>query len=432
MKTTSMKPGLASIAACIQVIALVASNVHAANNKDNLQQTPGKPVTAWQAGNLDIHHIATGRGSSSFVIMPDGTSILIDAGASNNTLDVSAAPKPGEDKRPGEWIARYIQRHLPVRQKNKEGNELDYLLVTHFHPDHLGDVAANSPLSRKGNYKLGGVSDVAELIKVNTIIDRAYPAYDYPQTSSAPFFDNYRAFIRAREQTGGVTQQLIVGSAQQFKMRQHFPVTGDFHIRNLAANGVYWSGQGEKVISLFPPLKQLEKSAYPDENMCSIAIKIQHGKFSYFTGGDLTSNTYDGEMPWRDVLTPAARVAGKVDVATADHHGMFDALNGDIVRALRPKTWVVSTWHIAHPDTLQLERMLSPYLYSGKREIYATSMMRENILVNKRLMRQVASSDGHILIRVAPDGASYTVIVTDNNDERDIVKLQNEVFRAGD
>jgi len=397
---------------------------------DNLKQTPGQSITPWQPGNLDIHHIATGRGNASFVIMPDGTSLLIDAGATNNTLDVSAIPNRVVNNAP--VYGSRVMYNVIYLQKQKYENSLDYLLVTHLHPDHLGDVAPNSAISHKGNYRLSGVTDVAELLKIGTIIDRAYPAYDYPQVFNAPFAENYRAFMQSRAQVGESNQQFIVGSDQQLKMHQHYPVSGDFRIRNLAANGIVWSGQGQASNKLFPELKQLAKADYPDENMCSVAIKIQHGKFSYFTAGDLTSNTFDGEMPWRDVLTPAARVAGKVDVATADHHGMFDALNGDVVRALRPKTWVIPTWHISHPDTLQLERMLSQRLYPDAREVYATNIMRENILVNKRLMRHVASSDGHIVIRVAPDGASYTVIVTDNNNEQDRVKLQSAVFRAGE
>ncbi len=40
----------------------------------------------WKPGILDIHHINTGRGNSSLAICPDGTSILIDAGAANSPV----------------------------------------------------------------------------------------------------------------------------------------------------------------------------------------------------------------------------------------------------------------------------------------------------------------------------------------------------------
>lgn len=369
-------------------------------------------LPAWTPGCLDIHHIATGRGSATLVIMPDGTSMLIDAGATNNALDVSAAPKPDGTRRPGEWVARYAQRHLRATGRQ----QLDYLLVSHLHPDHLGDVNDASPLSAQGAYRLSGVTDVAELLPVGLLVDRGYPSYDYPVKPAGRYAENYSAFVQSRVQRGLGVAAIRAGSASQLAMRVG---STSFSIRTVAANGEVWTGSGEQARPLFPPLSSLARADYPDENVCSIALKISLGKFSYFTGGDLTSYTQDGELPWRDVLGAAAKVAGPVSVATADHHGMFDGLSGDVVRALRPQAWVIPTWHISHPDMLQLERMLSQRLYPGPREVYATSLMAANHLANNRLTRQLRSRDGHVVVRVAPDGTSYTIYVTDNSDEKD-------------
>jgi len=369
----------------------------------------------WTPGCLDIHHIATGRGSATLVVMPDGTSMLIDAGATNNALDVSAAPMPDASHRPGEWIARYAQRHLRATGRQ----QLDYLLVTHIHPDHLGDVNDAAPLSAQGAYRLSGVTDVAELLPVGLLVDRGYPAYDFPLRPGGRYAENYDAFVQSRVQRGLGVAAIRAGSASQLAMRGG---SAPFSIRTVAANGEVWTGSGEQAKSMFPPLSSLARADYPDENVCSIALKISLGKFAYFTGGDLTSYTHDGELPWRDVLGAAAKVAGPVNVATADHHGMFDGLSGDVVRALRPQAWVIPSWHLAHPDMLQLERMLSQRLYPGPREVYATSLMAANHLANRRLTSQLRSRDGHVVVRVAPDGASYTVYVTDNGDENDRLK----------
>ncbi|MDD2726949.1 MAG: hypothetical protein PHO17_06555, partial [Proteiniphilum sp.] len=40
-------------------------------------------LTPWRKGYLDIHFISTGRGNASFILMPDGTTMLIDAGDLN-------------------------------------------------------------------------------------------------------------------------------------------------------------------------------------------------------------------------------------------------------------------------------------------------------------------------------------------------------------
>jgi hypothetical protein len=159
-------------------------------------------------------------------------------------------------------------------------------------------------------------------------------------------------------------------------------------------------------------------------------VRIASGRFSYFTAGDLTSYTQDGALPWHDVLGPAARAAGPVSVATADHHGMFDGLSAEVVRTLRPRAWVIPSWHIAHPDMLQLERMFSERLYPGPRAVFATTVMRENLLANGRLTRELLSHDGHVVVRVPPGGDRFYVAVTGNADEHDSVKMVTEQFAA--
>jgi hypothetical protein len=109
---------------------------------------------------------------------------------------------------------------------------------------------------------------------------------------------------------------------------------------------------------------------------------------------------------------------------------MFDGLSADVVRALAPQVWVIPTWHIAHPDMLQLERMFSQRLYPGPRDVFATSVMKENLLANGRLTKRMRSHDGHVVVRVAPGGVQFHVAVTDNRDEQDQVKLVTGPYAA--
>jgi len=368
---------------------------------------------------LDIHHIATGRGNSTFILMPDGTSLLIDAGATADALDVSFHPRPNAERRPGEWIGRYVLRHLRAANRSS----LDYLMVTHLHPDHIGEVTDTSPPSAQGPYKLTGITDVAEIVPIDTLIDRAFPNYGGPLGQTASFAQNYVAYAKSRVSKGLRVERFRVGSGDQFHPRGYREVPGTFGIRNLVANGEVWTGVGEQAKAMFPPLDTLAPRDFPNENMCSTGIRLRYGDFGYFTAGDLTSYTYDGDLPWRDVLTAAARAAGPVDVATADHHGLFDGLSADTVRILKPQAWVIPTWHISQPDILQLERMFSERLYPGPRDVFATTVMHENLLANSRLTKRLRSNDGHIVVRVAPGGGVFSIFVTDNGDEEDRVKL---------
>ena len=58
-----------------------------------------KYLPEWQEGYMDIHTIATGRGDATFIVMPDGTTLMIDAGDNGKTKDKQ---HPDTTKRAGE------------------------------------------------------------------------------------------------------------------------------------------------------------------------------------------------------------------------------------------------------------------------------------------------------------------------------------------
>jgi len=412
---------------------ILSVNLNAAENtsitstkKDGTQRQIGQPLESWRTGYLDIHHIATGQGNASFVMMPDGTSLVVDAGASMTDAEEIALPRPNSQLRPGQWIARYIKRHSSQDTTAK----IDYLLVTHIHPDHMGDVNDTSPWSSFGKYRLGGVTDVAEQIEIGCVLDRGFKDYiNIKPLFKVPFTENYLAYLRDRVSKGLCVESVDVGSDEQIHSKR-----GDskknFYVRNVASSGLVWSGHGQEKINLVP--KDLALGDLPNENMASVAITLNYGKFSYLTAGDLTSYTHDGDLPWQDIFTAVSKVVGRVDVASAPHHGMFDGLSPQSVKYLKPRVWVIQSWHLSHPDMLQLERMQSQRLYKGPRDILATNIMRETFLTQKRLMRNLKSLEGHIIIRVFPGGNEYQVFVTDNKDESDKVIWMSDVYAAGD
>jgi beta-lactamase superfamily II metal-dependent hydrolase len=380
----------------------------------------------WEPGTLDIHHLAYGRGNSAFVLGPDGTTVLIDAGTTEDSLAVSCAQKPDASLRPGEWIASYILRQMESAGRK----ELDYALITHIHPDHLGDLGPGNPLSAKGGYRLTGITDVDARVPIGRLIDRGFPNYDYPLPAQAPFALNYQKYVRSRESVGKSTERIEVGSASQIRLSRHPQLYPGFAVRNLAANGEVWTGVGEHKRRCFPELKSLQKADYPTENMCSIAIRLSYGKFDYFTGGDLTSDTAESGELWQDIETPVARAAGPIEVAVADHHGYFDAVGPNFVRALRPEIFVIPSWYVAHPSVLPLRRMLSQRLYAGNRDVYATCVMEANRMVNNQWISKLRSLDGNIIVRVAPGGDEFRVIVTEDTDDSDRIKVLAGPYRC--
>jgi len=376
---------------------------------------PPPALEPWKSGFLEIHHIATNRGNSTLLILPDGTTMMVDAGALYGSTPYLSEPKPSPARRPGEWIGRYTHRRL--QSAGLDG--IDAFLLTHLHADHLGEVPPNAKPNAEG-YILTGVSDVAAIVPIRRFIDRAWPDYTYPTLATADFQKNYRAFLIAQKQSGAAVERFHVGTRDQFLLKRDPASYPSFEVRNLAANGEVWTGVKEQTAKRFPELASLAPPDYPSENCCSAAIRLRYGGFSYYTGGDLPCDTNYGRDPWRDIETPVAQVCGPVSVAVANHHGYFNANGPEFVRALRPQVFVILSWDSAHPTVNTLATMFSKAIYPGPRDIFATLVKEENHIANKKT-DDLRSRNGHVVVRVAPGGSTYRVHILSNEDETDRV-----------
>ena len=397
-------------------LALAASGELPASFLRAAETPVSKALPAWKPGVLEIHHIATNRGNSALLILPDGTTTMVDAGAIYGSTPYLSDTLPSGQRRPGEWVGRYAKRRL--ESCGLAG--IDAFLLTHFHGDHLGYLSPDTPLSSDGAYRLTGVSDVAAIVPIQRFVDRAWPDYTYPVVADADFQKNYRAFLQAQSKAGRKVERFRPGSNDQFALQRSAAAYPSFEIRNLIANGEVWTGHGEQTRHLFPELSALKRVDYPAENPCSCAIRLRYGKFGYYAGGDLTSDTNYGRDPWRDSESPAAEICGQVSVAVANHHGYFNA-NGDrYVRALQPKVFVIPAWDSAHPTVNVLNALFSKAIYPGDRDVFATLVKQENRIANKKT-DDLKSRAGHVAIRVEPGGENFAVHVLSNADESDTV-----------
>jgi glyoxylase-like metal-dependent hydrolase (beta-lactamase superfamily II) len=391
---------------------LCASTVLAAPACALADSAIGSALSPWREGNFDIHHIDTGRGNCTLLVFPDGTTMMIDAGAANVPPDTSSAAHPNASRRPGEWQARYALAHAPSKN-------LDYFLTTHIHPDHVGDVTPTSPLAPTGAYRLTGISDVDALLPIATVIDRSFPDYGAFPPYAAPFSTNYLAFLQSRKASVVRAQP---GSDQQITLRRAPSRYPRFRARILAANAVVWTGQGSATSARLPDLSHEPSNAHGYENNLSIATRFEYGRFSYYAGGDLDCDTYDGRAPYLDIETPVVHVAGRTEVAAADHHGYFDACGPEFVRSLDAQVYVVQAWDIGHPGTAQMQRMTGEWVdgvtpASQKHDLFTTDLLPANELLNRRFAPQIKSKHGHVVVRVEPGGDSYHVYALDSTHE---------------
>lgn len=376
-------------------------------------QTGGATLPPWTPGVLEIHHIATGRGNATLILGPDGTLLLVDAGEAHSAEKTMAPLLPNSSRRAGEWVARYVSAQL----NRTGGNALDLALMTHLHGDHVGEVAASSPQSSRGPYRLTGFADVAEAVPVRELIDRGWPDYDYPAAQKDPSALNYIAVARALAERGTRVQKARAGSLKQLALRRNPAQYPAFKTRVLSVNGEIWTGSDEAAEPHFVSLAGLSGEAIPAENACCASLTMQYGRFRYYAGGDLIRDTQYDRYPWHDTETPAAQVAGPVSVAVANHHGYFDACGPAMVRALQPRVWVLPTWHVSHPDLATLANLYSEDLYAGERSVFATAMTETAILTTERFSGRLAGAQGHVVVRVPAPGSEFTVHVVSARDE---------------
>ncbi|MDF0707881.1 MBL fold metallo-hydrolase [Flagellimonas okinawensis] len=385
----------------------------------------------WQLGYLDIHHINTGRGDAAFMVFPDGTTMLVDAGDMSETHERTTSSRnaklvPNRSKTAPEWIVDYIDQFLPKKQERR----LDYALITHYHDDHFGEVDSLRKIA-PGGYQLTGIMEVGTLIPIKKLIDRGF---DFPldlkdgKVQSQERFSNdkygliptlkeYWKFIDYQsEKVGLKNEALKVGSANQIVLRHHPKDFPEFLVQNIASNGNIWTGFDDSFHSLF------KKGEFHGENPLSNAIRIDFGKFNYYTGGDIAGIDGLGQTDINALESHVAPVVGAVDVATLNHHGNRDSQNPFYVRTIRPRVWIQQNWTADHPGEEVLRRILSKQLYPGDRDIFSTIMLQGTKDVIGGRLDQYKSQNGHIVVRVYDNGDTYKVyVLNDASEEREIL-----------
>ena len=282
-----------------------------------------------------------------------------------------------------------------------------------------------------GGYQLTGIMEVGTLIPIKKMIDRGF---DFPINlkdtevqsqerfskdayGMIPTLKEYWKFIAYQsEKVGLENEALQVGSNHQIILKHHPNDYPNFSVQNIASNGNIWTGYDNSFYPLF------KKGEYPGENPLSNAIRIDYGKFNYYTGGDISGIDGFGQADMNALESYVAPVIGAVDVATLNHHGNRDSQNPFYVRTIRPRVWIQQNWTADHPGEEVLRRITSKKLYPGDRDIFSTIMLQGTKDVIGGRLDLYKSQNGHIVVRVYNNGDTYKVYVLDDTtEERKII-----------
>ena len=211
---------------------------------------------AHAAKTLDIYFIDTEGGQATLVVSPSGQSLLIDTGytgfGGRDTVRIAAAAKDAGVK------------------------HIDYLLITHFHDDHVG-----------------GVANLLDRLPVTAFVDHgpSIETKDYPSAYAAAF-------------AKGQHRVVVAGDKITIK---------DLDVTVVAAAGKVIPGKGEPNPNC-TGIPESQSTLEATENSQSLGVVIQFGKFRFADLGDLTWNK---ELA---LLCPENKV-GKIDLYLTTHHG---------------------------------------------------------------------------------------------------------------
>ena len=214
---------------------------------------------------LHIYFVDVEGGQATLFVTPAGQSLLIDTGW------------PGNNGRDADRI---------VAAARKAGiSKIDYVLITHFHDDHVG-----------------GVPQLAARIPVRTFIDHG----DNRETTDAVTVKDWQAY-QAVLATGKYKRiSAKPGDVLPIKGMQATIISSDAALIEKPLPGAGQDNPYCKDAEQFP--------ADTTENLRSLGTFINFGKLRILDLGDLT---HDKEM---QLVCPVNKI-GKIDIYIVSHHG---------------------------------------------------------------------------------------------------------------
>ena len=374
-------------------------------NPGDIAVEVGKPLPAWSEGEFDIHFVNTGRGECCFYIMPDGTTMIVDAGEvkathnpSDTSEDAAVVQKPNANVRPFMVYANYIKHFAP-----NKGASIDYCAPSHFHIDHIGASAMSTETAAAG-YRKSGLLALYDVVPYLHVIDRAYPGYK--EDATTPALDGQLAEDWGKFVNWGVKEQKFSGARfevgkEQIVLLKDRAKYNDFKIFNICANGFVWSKSGISG----------EKSEAG--NPASCGFHITYGKFDYIACGDLTSNPQNRVGYYvRDFVGD-----GHLDAFKCHHHLSANAWGTQMQQSFfNPRVIVNQNFYTKQPDAAHVNNIMDNKYSFWVKDFFTTNLHPQYIAKNKSTVDKMTGYDGHIVIRVSKGGDSYYVYMLDDND----------------
>ena len=359
----------------------------------------GKMFPLWQEGYLDIHMINSARGECSFLILPDGTTLVVDVGEITPTMGTNPISQlPSVDIRPTTTYARYIKNFLP------EGKSwIDYCHISHFHNDHFGDPGIKGETNPIGYRQIGPMALYDQVPFKNTL-DRGDPDY-VEDNKTAPIdhtwlIEDWKTLIKWGEENGKIQGARFEVGQEQIKLLYNKAKYSNFYTMNICGNGYgYYIKSGAT-----KPAKAGSKSDGGNPSSCGFYLR--YGDFDYVSAGDVTSAPQNRMAYYfRDIAD-----GHKLDAMKGGHHLSGNSYGGQMEVYMFPDVILNMNFYKAQPDIDLLNNKIFPIIGA---EVYTINAHPEALTEYADTYSKISDYNGHIVLRVAPGGASYYVYMLD-------------------
>jgi competence protein ComEC len=234
---------------------------------------------------LDIYYIDVEGGGSALFVSPSGQSMLIDSG-NPGTVDAD---------------------RIAAVAKIAGLKQIDYLVTSHFHRDHVG-----------------GVTELAARLPIRNFVDHGLHAAQELKDNEAL----YQAYLKVRER----------GHYLPVKPGDKVPIAG-LDVQVVSSGGkvittpLAGAGASNALCGDFTPKE--ETAMIGGENGRSVGVVIRYGTFRTIDLGDLTWNHE------HDLACPN-NLVGTVDLYLTTHHGLDLSGSKVMVHALHPTVAVMN------------------------------------------------------------------------------------------